>query len=408
MKNMKSGKRLRILYIITKGNFGGAQRYVYDMATNLPIEDFEPIVAFGGNGPLKEKLESAGVQTVRIPFLKRDVGASELMAFFGIAKIIWKIKPQIVHLNSSKAGGLGGLAVFVLNLFLRIKNLFITHNSDLIIHSVFTAHGWAFKEKRKVVVKKIIEYFSWLTIFLCHQTIVVSKDDSEKIKNFLFVQPKIKLIHNGIGEQIFKDRDEARKILSEKIGNSLESKKFLIGTIAELHKNKGLEYAIEATKDLLTTLGGENGQIKPDDLAYIIIGGGEQRTSLDDLINQKNLGNTVFLAGEYKGASTILKAFDIFLLPSLKEGLPYVLLEAGAAGLPTIATNVGGVPEIIEDMKSGIIVKSKRPKEISEALSFALSHPEKMKEFGEQLKKTVGTNYTLDKMVEETISVYKS
>ena len=114
------------------------------------------------------------------------------------------------------------------------------------------------------------------------------------------------------------------------------------------------------------------------------------------------------LIGEYLNAASLLYAFDIFLLPSLKEGLPYALLEAGVAGLPVIATNVGGVPEIIEDMKSGIIIKEKRPKEIEEALKFLIDHPEKRKEFGEQLQKTVVQNFTLERMVKETVALYKA
>jgi len=406
---MEPKKRRKILYIITKSNLGGAQRYVYDIATNLPNDEFEPVVALGGNGPLREKLKLAGIETIHIPFLERDLGIfKELPAFVAITQIIWKLKPEIVHLNSSKAGGLGALAARMCNFLIRLSHLLnpkhYTLNPSRII---FTAHGWAFKEKRGTVVKKIIEYSSWLTIFLCHKTIVVSADDMEKVKNFLFVQPKIKLIHNGIGKQTFLEKTEARKIIAEKIGQRLNDKEFWIGTVAELHKNKGLEYAITAIKTITQESTG-NQQNNIGNPAYVIIGGGEERKNLEKITSENNLTNTVFFTGEYPDGSELLKAFDLFILPSLKEGLPYSVLESGSAGLPTIATNVGGVSEVIEDMKSGIVIKARRPKEISDAITFLFAHKEKMEEFGNQLKKTVEEKYTLERMIKETVSLYRS
>jgi glycosyltransferase involved in cell wall biosynthesis len=405
---MESEKRKVVLYIITKSNMGGAQRYVYDLATHLPADKFEPVVAFGGNGILKEKLELTDVKTVNIPGLERDVKFfKEIIAFFAILKIIWKLKPAIVHLNSSKAGFLGSFAARLCNFFIRLSNLLNPKRYTLTpSRIIFTAHGWAFKEKRKTATKKIIEYASWLTIFLCHKTIVVSQDDLEKVKNFLFVQSKITLIHNGIGKLDFLEKANARKILTEKIRRDISGKDFWVGTIAELHKNKGLEHAISAINSIPqnTEPTGERGNTRG--LAYVIIGEGEERPNLEKVIEQNNLANTVFLTGEYPGASKLLKAFDIFLLPSLKEGLPYTILEAGLAGLPIIATNVGGIPEIIADMKSGIVIRAKRTKEISEALTFLLNHEEKMKEFGEQLKKTVEENYTLERMIKDTVLLY--
>ncbi|MES2088275.1 MAG: glycosyltransferase [Patescibacteria group bacterium] len=402
---MDSGKKkLKILFIITKSNFGGAQRYVFDLATKLPKDSFEPMVALGGKGYLKNKLESAGVPTFSISGLERDVRVlKEIKAFFNIYKIIKETQPDIVHLNSSKAGALGAVAAHLYNLSLKLSAFNFQLSTCKVL---FTAHGWAFKEKRKPFTKKIIEYLSWVTIFLSHRTIVVSNDDREKVKEFIFVQEKISVIHNGIEKPVFKSRDEARKIINQKIGKQLDDKKIWIGTIAELHKNKGLDHAINACSLLIRPNNFEN--VTPDKIVYVIIGGGEEKNNLELLIKQEKLEDIVSLAGEYPGAAELLQAFDVFLLPSLKEGLPYVALEAGQASLPTIATNVGGIPEIIEDMKSGILIKEKRPKEIAHALSYLIAHPEKNKEFGENLKKTVETKFTLEKMVEETITLYKT
>lgn len=410
---MERAKRLKILHIITKSNLGGAQRYVYDLATNLPKNEFEPLVAFGGNGQLKNKLEEAGIPTISIPELERDIGVfKEFRVFADLIKIIRNVKPDLVHLNSSKIGILGALAVRLCNFFLKLSTFNFSRFAgsrgagQLGIKVVFTAHGWAFKEKRRLIIRKIISGISWLTIALCHVTIVVSKDDREKSGDFLFVQGKIKLVHNGIGPQVFLERNEARKILAEKAGWPADDQRLWIGSVAELHKNKGIDYALKAFGEL-TKQRPEDGQ-NSSEIAYLIIGGGEEKSKLQSIIQEERLTIEAALIGEYAGAVKLLHAFDIFLLSSLKEGLPYALLEAGAAGLPIIATNVGGVPEIINDMKSGIVIKEKRPKEITEAIYFLINHEEKRKEFGEQLQKTVTENFTLERMVRETVGIYKN
>ena len=140
---------------------------------------------------------------------------------------------------------------------------------------------------------------------------------------------------------------------------------------------------------------------------YVIIGEGEERTALQNLIQEMHLENEVFLIGKREGASSLLRAFDIFILPSIKEGLPYVILEAGVAELPVVASAVGGIPEIIQDMKSGILVKSKHEDEITLALEFLLANPQKQAKFGETLKEYVVKNFSIEKMVEETSMLYR-
>jgi glycosyltransferase involved in cell wall biosynthesis len=381
---MENTVKHKILYVITKSNWGGAGRYVYDMATHLPKEEFEPVVALGGSGLLREKLENAGIRTIEIKGMGRDVRLfGEILAFFAILKIVRNEKPSAIHLNSSKAGALGALAARVMG----------------IEHIIFTAHGWAFKENRPLWQKKLIEFISWLTLFLSHITIVVSKDDKDKIKDFLLVSKKIKIIHNGIHPLPAVSREEARKILIEN-SKQEETSPLWIGTIAELHKNKGLEYALRGYADFIRSE-------TTTQTTLVIIGEGEERKNLEKIIAEELLTNHVILAGEKEEAARLLGAFDIFFLSSVKEGLPYVLLEAGMAKLPVIATAVGGIPEIVEDMKSGIVVRPKEPKQLQEAFHFLTENAEKRSLFGEKLHEKVAKEFTIEKMVAETITLYR-
>ena len=155
-------KPKKIIYVITKSNWGGAQRYVFDLATHLPKSEFEILVVTGNMGTLTKKLEENEIRVTSVNSLKRDVSFfDEMISFFKILKIFIKEKPDIIHLNSSKAGGIGALAGRIAG----IKKI------------IFTAHGWPFKEDRNVIAKSLIYALSWLTVFLSHQTIVVSKQD---------------------------------------------------------------------------------------------------------------------------------------------------------------------------------------------------------------------------------------
>ncbi len=410
-----TAKKTKILFIITKSNFGGAQRYVFDLATNLPKDAFETTVAFGGEGELKERLQSVGVQTVTIGGLGRDISMlRELEVFRNMFRLIRNLRPDIIHLNSPKAGGLGALAASLHNAIASLE--FIGNNlksksqdskprtKNYKLKTIFTAHGWTFKEKRGAFSKGAIKLLSWLTVFMCDITITVSRDDREKVRHFPFVQSKIKVVHNGIGTENFLEKSEARKQIEELAGIPFGDKRFWIGSIGELHKNKGFEYAIQAVKKVAEM---ETSSLsKNPALAYFIVGEGEEHKNLQTVISRDKLGNIVFLLGSQKQAARFIKAFDLFLLPSLKEGLPYVLLEAGLAGIPTIATNVGGVVEIIEDMKSGVIIKEKRPKEIADAITYLMEHTEKQREFGEKIQKTIGVEFALETMITKTIASY--
>src|SRR3989339_986153 len=111
---MSNKSTKKILFVITKSVWGGAQKYVFDMATSLPKDQFEPIVAGGGKGAMAEKIISAGLPYLEIKSFQRDISFwKEIVSFFEILKILLKNKPDIVHISSSKAGGVGGMATFV-------------------------------------------------------------------------------------------------------------------------------------------------------------------------------------------------------------------------------------------------------------------------------------------------------
>jgi glycosyltransferase involved in cell wall biosynthesis len=382
-------KRLKILYVITKSNFGGAQRYVYDLATSLSPLSYEVVVAMGSGGTLEDMLKHAQIRTVRIHSLQRDLNIfKDISVLLELIKLFRKERPDVVHLNSSKIGGLGGLAGRIVG----IKKI------------IFTGHGWAFNEDRSFISRKLITIAHWLTVILSHTTIAVAHSVARQIETMPLLQSRVRVIHNGIIPRHFDEKTKARHILASHhktlaTRHSKVEQGFWIGTISELHPNKGLDFLITAFSRIAEFYA---------DINLVIIGEGEDRKKLEHTIKKLNLSDRVFLLGFIPDASTYLRAFDIFMLTSRTEALPYVLLEAGSASLPAIASAVGGIPEILTHQQTGILTKPKDVQSIVGAILELIKHPEEQERFGTALQQKIATEFTIDEMCEKTLALYMS
>lgn len=368
--------RKKVLYFITKSNFGGAQRYVYDLATSLPHDQFEAVVAAGGDGVLFKKLKEEGVRTISLPSLGRDVSPlSDIRSFFDILSLLRREKPDALHLNSSKIGALGALAGRLC--FVR--------------RIVFTAHGWAFNEDRSLLSRLIIKALAWLTIVLAHETVAVSESMRRDVAG-LPGTGRIKVIHNGIEPVELLPAHDAKMFF---ITRGVPTDRPIIGTLAELHPIKGLRYAIEAIERLR-----ENGITA----SFIIFGEGDQRAELEERAHESGVGDSVFFLGFVPDAPSYLSGLDVFILPSLSEGLSYALLEAGSASLPVAASNVGGIPEVVENGVSGILVPPRNPTALAHAIQTLLEDGER---YGTSLAERITTDFSLERMRAETIALYR-
>ncbi len=377
---METKTKTKVLFIITKSNWGGAQKYVFDMATSLPKESFEAVVALGGNGVLVQKLNGNHIRTIQIKSLQRDISLKkELLSSWQIANIIKEEDPDILHINSSKAGFIGA----ILGRILGVSKV------------IFTAHGWAFNEDRNYPTRLMLKYFHWLTVFFSHTTITVS-DALKKQMNWLGVQNKMLTIHSGSQVPDYLTKEIARAKLSALCPElKTHQNAFWTGTVAELHPVKRHDITIMA----IAKLRGEG--IK---LNHIIIGDGQQRNELETLVKSLNLTAHVFFTGRVDNASSYLKAFNIFILTSRSEALGYVVLEAAQAGLPIIATRVGGIPEIVNDTEA-ILVASGNVDLVASSIKKFLNNPEEASKYGLNARQK-SEQFSIEKMVNETIAVY--
>ena len=409
--NNTQSKKTKILYLITQSELGGAQRYVFDLATNLR-DDFDIAVAAGEpgeRGELVQKLKQTGFvcenqinqknqqsavgsrQSIHvIPRLKRAVSpANDLLALIGIIKIIKKIKPDIIHLNSSKISVLGSIAAFIANLPAVNRKLLV----------VYTVHGWVLNEPMPAAKKLFYEYAEKFTARLKNKIICVSKSDYDTARTQLKIpEKKLALIHNGIKPINFLSRKEARRKLSRAARCPLPACNLVIGAIGNLYKTKGFEYLIEAIKILAA--------YNPR-LTAIIIGEGAERKSLENIIWKNRLTNAFFLAGKIGNAAELLPAFDIYVCSSVKEGLPYSILEAMAAGLPIVSTDVGGVPEMIADGENGLLVKPKKPRHLAGAMGKVIKDGRLREQIKSAARKKMKEKFDIKNMLQKTKAVYR-
>jgi glycosyltransferase involved in cell wall biosynthesis len=368
---------MKILYGITKSNWGGAQKYVYDTALAARDAGHEVSVLCGGNGLLIEKLEKAGIKTINLPYMGRNIRiSSEFRAFVDTLKVLRRERPDVFHINSSKMGGLGALAARVFG----VKTI------------IFTAHGWAFNEARPWYQELIIQELAWITMALSHKTICVSEGIWKQVRHLPFVSHKLVIIKHGVEDFPLASRAEARATLFPGIAEET----FLVGTIAELHKVKGLDIALRAFARAF----------RGKDAAFVIIGGGEEERELKLLATRLGISKQARFAGFVEDGRSLLSGFDAFVLASRSEALGFVLLEAARAELPVIATSVGGIPEIVKNNETGMLVARDSFQELSGAMARLYENTELRKTLARNLREFASKNFSKEKMLEETLKLY--
>ncbi|MCF7898862.1 MAG: glycosyltransferase, partial [Candidatus Pacebacteria bacterium] len=212
-----------------------------------------------------------------------------------------------------------------------------------------------------------------------------SKQDEHDISNMMFLKSKVTTVYLGLVYEGLPERTVSK------------TRKTHIVTIAELHRNKGLIYALSAVNNL------HNEGL---DIMYSIFGEGEERGTLEEFIEDNELKDVVILHGHVTGVADRLHDFDLFLLPSVKEGLPYVLLEAGKAMLPVVTTTTGGIPEIVRHEDTGLLVYPKDVKCLTEELRRLIIDRKYAKKLGQSLREHVVQNFSHSKMLVETAAVY--
>lgn len=368
---------------------GGAQRFLYELVTRLDTKKYNISVAAGGNGELFGKLNKKNIKTVKVYNFSNVPGIRNLLVFWEIFILIIKTGPNVIYLLSSEAGFSGSIAASVYRFFTQKK-----------LKIIYRIGGWAFKEPRNIIIKKIYLWAEKISAPFKDIIIVNSEFDRQlAIKNKIARPEKITMIHNNIDLNIIKflPKKVAKKFIESKFFSQSEKNSILIGTIANLYKNKGLDFLILAAAKIKKS--------QPN-WQFVIIGNGPERFNLEKLIKNHGLENYVFIIGRINDAYKYLKALDLFVLPSVKEGQPWVILESMAAEVPIVATNIAGIPEMIKNETSGLLVEPTDSNALAMAIEKILTHPSLAHECAEQAFKTVKEKFNLIEMIQKNEELF--
>lgn len=360
---------MKITLLTNHLNPGGITTYVLYLARGLK-ENGHIVKVFSRGGVGIEYLKKWGIEHIFINlFTKSEISPKIFFAKRKLLSIIKKERPDLLH---SQTRITRVLAQFV--------------SKKLKIPFVSTAHG--FYKKR--LSYRLFPYWG-------EKTIAISEAVKEDLmKRFNLKSEHIKVVYNGIDLAKFKPRqknelEETRRKL--RLGNGP-----IIGIISRVSEIKGHLYLIEAMNYVLK---------KFSQAQLLIIGEGDRKKNLVNLVRLKRLEKNIIFISSIDDTSLILPLMDVFVLPSLEEGLGIAILEAMASYVPVVATGVGGIPEIIKDGENGILVPPRDIFSLGKAVCNILENRELKNKFILNGRRTVEEKFDLRRMVKETAELYR-
>ncbi len=358
---------MNILFIANHLNVGGVTSYLYTLAGGLKEKGHNVYLASSG-GALAEKFIAAGIKHIRVPLMtKNEISPKIIFSFFKLRKEAKKFNLDLVHSNSRTTQVLGNLLSRSLN-----------------IPHVFTCHGF-FKPK---LSRRLFPYWG-------QAVIAISSEVKEHLIADLKLDAKnISVINNGIDTDNFGDfsaRDNLRKDLG--IDDAP-----LVGIIARLSDVKGHIYLIRAMRRVV--------EIFPT-AKLLIIGEGKMKKALIKEVDALAIKENVLFIPEIGNTRGMLSAMDIFVMPSLQEGLGLALMEAMAQGLAVVGSAVGGIKTLIQDKINGLLVGPADVEGLAAAIIGLLEDYDLRRNLGVKARKFITENFSKEQMVDHTEMVYK-
>lgn len=372
-------KRTKILYIQSTFKDESPSLLLWYLCQFIDKEKYEILACcMRTGGPYEDKLRELGIQVKN--FNMKSI--FDLWVIFKLIKFIRENKVDIVHTSIRLADWYGRVSAKLAGVPLIFSTI---HNTDY----------W--RRERKYIAYSILDRL--LLVFNTHIIAV-----SYGVKNFLVrwqsVSPdKITVIHNGIDVEEFTDSTSCEKLM-DLFG--LQSNVPTVGFTGRIERQKGLHIFLHAAQYIL-----QSGR----PVQFLIVGDGSLCRELESLAKKLEIEQHIIFTGFRSDRSevlTILRLLDIFVMPSLWEGLGLSIIEAMRAGKPVVASNVDGIPEVVLDQETGILVPPNEPKALADAICILLDSPEKCREMGEMGRQRALKHFSIDRMVRDYEEFYDS
>ena len=385
-------KKIKIAQVITRMDWGGSPDIVRILCEKLDPEIYDIRLVSGltlhPSEKTREFFKRFKDNIFHIARLKRNINIfNDTFALFSLCRLFRKEKFDIVHTHTAKAGMLGRLAAHIAGV-------------PRIVHS---PHGHNFYGYFNFFISKIILVLERTISVITNRVVTLTELAKRDYLRF-DVAPKenIRVINSGLELADYRkvDVDKGRK--RDELGAGQDT--ILVGMIGRLEPVKGPEYFIEGARLVIDSLSkGHEWQ----GLKFLIVGDGSLRNILENRCSELGISDKVIFTGWREDIPEILSILDILVLPSLNEAVGRILIEAGASGIPVVAAKVGGVPEIVKDNETGVLVQPKDPDSMAQGIMDLLEDKDKRLRMGEASKKWIDDKFSAETMVKAFSDLYK-
>ena len=330
---------------------GGVAEYLYMLLKNSNNNNYENILIVSKDYENQIDRFKTYVSNINIVPMTREIEIKkDVKAILKVRKLLKQIKPDIVYLHSSKAGAIGRIALAF----------------NFRIPVLYNAHGWYFNA---TISKKKKKFFALIEKMLTLKTkmiINISKSEYDSaIKNKIAPEKKMCIIENGIDFDKFKDNNKYRKETREKY--NIKDEEIVIGVVGRLSEQKDPMTMIKAFKLV-------NDVKSNTKLMYV--GSGNLEEDVKGYAKEAGILDKIIITGWVSNVEEYIPAFDIAVLPSKWEGFGLVLIEYMACDKPIVASDIGGIPDIIKDKENGLLCKCNDYKDLSEKLLYLINNNE--------------------------------
>lgn len=378
-------EQLTVLRAITRLNIGGPAIHAILLTRGLQNDHFRSLLVSGQEGPNEgsflELAERHGVRPLLIEELGREVSlANDLAAVKRLYRLMRRVRPHIVHTHMAKAGTTARLAA-------RLAGV------PIVLH---TYHGHVFHSyfsPAKTAVFLNIERL--LGLFTDRIIAVGEKQRQELIGYRVAASHKIVAIPLGLPLEAMLDAERERGRLRAELG--LNGTHQLVGIVARLVPIKAHEVFLNAAVEV---------HKQRPNTRFVIVGDGERRAELEALTRELGLGDAVRFLGWRRDMRTIYADLDVVALSSLNEGSPVAIIEAMAAARPVVATNVGGVSEVVADGESGLLVRPRDARALARAILALLEDPSGAERMGQAARAAVYPRYSTVRLLADIERLY--
>lgn len=360
---------MRILYVVTRADaVGGASIHVRDMAREMIGRGHAVMVLTGGEGPVTDLLEAAGVPYKPLRSLRRSIHpVRDFLAARELAAAVRAFAPDIISVHTAKAGWIGRAVA-----------------ARLGIPAVYTPHGWPVGDRIGPRAGVLFEWAErvasrWTSAIIC----VCESERSLALHKRMARADQLHIVYNGVHDIPAGQRADVTAVPPR------------IVSVARL----------EAPKDPVTLLRAlETIRSQPWELD--LVGDGPLETELRRLAASMGIADRVRFLGYVREPAEVLARAQLFVLSSRSEGFPRSVLEAMRAGLPVVASAVGGIPEAVTDGIEGLLVPRGDPRALAAALSALLTGAERRKQMALRARRTYEERFRFERMADETEAVY--